>query len=80
MMQISITILGSLVILYIVCFNIYWFQPFKHIYSAIYLTSFNLPRAKRYKEENILLIGVIQPSLSINSYLSPLVEELNDSF
>ena len=48
------------------------------------MTIQNIPRAERYKEENILLVGVIpgpkEPSVSINSYLSPLVEELNYSY
>ena len=49
-------------------------------FGAIYLTVQNLPCEHRYKEENIILVGMIpgpkEPSLSINSYLSPLVEEL----
>ena len=63
--------------------NVDWFQPFSHIeYSvgAIYLTVQNLPRIARYKEEYIILIGIIpgptEPSLSLNSYLTPLVQEL----
>ena len=68
---------------YLLTLNIDWFQPFSHsVYSvgAIYLTVQNLPCEHRYKEENIILVGMIpgpkEPSLSINSYLSPLVEEL----
>ena len=63
--------------------NVDWFQPFSHTeYSvgAIYLTLQNLPRSERFKEENIILVGVIpgpsEPNLVINSYLGPLVEEL----
>lgn len=41
----------------------------------------NLPRNERYKQENVILVGVMpgphESSLSINSYLSPLVEELS---
>lgn len=48
--------------------------------GAIYLTIQNLPRSERFKEENVILVGVIpgpsEPKLVINSYLSPLVEEL----
>lgn len=63
--------------------NIDWFKPFKHLeYSvgAIYLTVMNLPRAVRFKQENVLLVGIIpgprEPALSINSYLTPLIDEL----
>ena len=42
----------------------------------------NLPRSERFKQENILLVGVIpafehEPS-SLNSFLRPLVEELQE--
>ena len=70
---------------YLLSLNVDWFQPFTHItYStgAIYLTVQNLPRSERYKQENVLLVGVMpgpnESSLTINSYLSPLVEELNE--
>ena len=64
--------------------NVDWFQPYKHIISysvgVILLTIMNLPRALRYKEENIILAGIIpgphEPHLNINSYINPLVEEL----
>ena len=63
--------------------NIDWFKPFKHLkYSvgAIYLTVMNLPRTLRFKQENVLLVGIIpgprEPALSINSYLTPLIDEL----
>lgn len=42
--------------------NMDWFNPYKHtIYStgAIYLAIQNLPRAERYKIENIILVGMI---------------------
>lgn len=49
--------------------------------GAIYLTIQNLPREQRFKEENAILVGVMpgpkEPSLSINSYLLPLIQELN---
>lgn len=53
--------------------NLDWFQPFKHrTYSVC-----DLPR---YKRENIIFLGAIQgprePSKSVNSFLTPLVEEL----
>lgn len=63
--------------------NVDWFQPYKHTpYSigAIYMVILNLPRSLRFKEENVLLIGIIpgpaEPSLHLNSYLKPLVDEL----
>ena len=63
--------------------NIDWFQPYKHVsYSVgvIYIVNMNLPRLLRFKTENVMLIGIIpgphEPSLNINSFLSPLVNEL----
>ena len=63
--------------------NIDWFQPYKHrVYSVgvIYLAIMNLPRAIRFKRENIILLGLIpgpsEPKLNINSYLTPLVSDL----
>ena len=63
--------------------NVDWFQPFKHTqYSvgALYLTVLNLPRALRFKEENIILAGIIpgpkEPPLNINSFLQPLIADL----
>lgn len=63
--------------------NVDWFNPFKHaVYSlgALYLTVMNLPRSKRYKQENVILVGLIpgpsEPPLNINSFLAPLVDEL----
>ena len=72
---------------YLLTLNVDWFQPYKHIqYSvgSIYLTIQNLPREERYKEENIMLVGVIpgpkEPSLSIDSYLHPLINELTSYY
>ena len=72
---------------YLLTLNVDWFQPFlRTTYSlgAIYLTIQNLPRHLRYKEENVMLVGVIpgpfEPKLTVNSYLSPLVEELKQSW
>ena len=63
--------------------NVDWFQPFKHVsYSVgvIYAVIINLPRSIRYKNENIIIIGIIpgpkEPSKHINSYLGPFVSEL----
>ena len=63
--------------------NIDWLQPYKHIQysvSVVYLVILNLPRSIRYKRQNVILFGVIpgpsEPSLSIDSYLLPLVREL----
>lgn len=63
--------------------NVDWLQPYKHItYSVgvVYLVVLNLPRAIRFKRENVILFGVIpgpcEPSLTINTYLNPLVSEL----
>lgn len=63
--------------------NVDWFQPFSHtVWSVglVYLTIMNLPRQKRYKRKNMILIGVIpgpsEPLHDINSILQPLVIEL----
>ena len=63
--------------------NIDWFAPFDSGYScgAIYLVCNNLPRADRFKMENVILVGVMpgpkEPSTyEINSYLEPLVDSL----
>ncbi len=63
--------------------NVDWFRPFKHTQhseGAIYLTVMNLPRKERFLQENVILVGVIpgpsEPSLHINTFLTPLVTEL----
>ena len=65
--------------------NIDWFKPCKHTeYSvgAIYLTVMNLPREVRFRQENVLLIGIIpgpkEPKRDIIAFLGPLVKELLD--
>lgn len=72
---------------YLLTLNVDWFQPFTHIeYSVgvMYLTVQNLPHNERYKEENIILVGIIpgpfEPPLTINSYLAPLVEDLKTAW
>ena len=63
--------------------NVDWFRPCKHTeYSlgAIYLTFMNLPRTMRFRQENVLLVGLIpgprEPKRNINPFLVPLVQEL----
>ena len=63
--------------------NVDWFQPFDHTQhseGAIYMSILNLPRHKRFLQENVLLIGIIpgpkEPHYHINSFLKPLVDEL----
>ena len=63
--------------------NFDFFQPYKHVPYAvgvIYLVIMNLPRNVRFKQDNVLLIGILpgprEPSKDINSYLNPLVDEL----
>ena len=63
--------------------NVDWFQPYSHVqYSvgAIYIAILNFPRRLRYRRENMVLIGIIpgphEPSLHINPFLEPLVEDL----
>lgn len=64
--------------------NLDFFQPYKHTtesFGAIYLTLMNLPRSERFKQENVILVGIIPPFLheppSLNTFLRPLVDELN---
>ena len=59
------------------------FNPFKHVqYSvcAMYSAILNFPRLLRYTKENMILLGIIpgpkEPSLHMNSYLEPMVREL----
>ena len=72
---------------YLLTMNVDWFQPFtrtQYSVGAIYLRIQNLPRKERYKEENVILVGIIpgpkEPSLSMNSYLGPLVAELQHAW
>lgn len=70
---------------YLLSMNIDWFQPFvrgtTYSVGAIYLTIQNLPRHIRYRQENIILLAIIpgpkEPKLHMNSYLTPLIEELH---
>ena len=66
-----------------VMLNFDFFQPFKHkTYSmgVLYLVVMNLPRNIRFKRENLIIIGIIpgphEPSLTMNTFLTPLVSEL----
>ena len=69
---------------FLLTLNVDWFQPFQRgtCYStgAIYLTVQNLPRQERYRAENLILVGILpgpsEPNLIMNSYLTPMVEEL----
>ena len=72
---------------YLLILNVDWFQPYRRtVYSigAIYATIQNLPRNIRYKEEYIILIAIIpgpkEPKLSINSYLQPMIDELQSAY
>lgn len=56
---------------YLLTLNVDWFHPFSHsMYSvgAIYLTVQNLPRDQQYKEQNIILVGVIPGLKEPKSY------------
>ena len=65
--------------------NVDWFKPYKgSVYSTgliyIALLILNLRRTERFTNANILLLSVIpcpkEPELSINTFLTPLVDEL----
>ena len=53
---------------------------FTTVFGVIYIVIINLPRSIRFKRENVILCGIIpgpiEPSLTINSYLSPIVSDL----
>lgn len=63
--------------------NIDWFEPFEHsIYAVgvVFVALLNLPRDIQYNHENIIICGLIpgpkEPSLNVNSFLEPLVDDL----
>ena len=63
--------------------NVDWFKPYKHSpgsVGVIYMVVMNLPRAERYKIENVIVVGILpgpgEPKLTANTFLKPLVEEL----
>ena len=65
--------------------NVDWFNLFdrtQHSEGVIYLSIFNLPRKERFKQSNIILVGIIpgpkEPELHINSFLQPLVNDLKE--
>ena len=67
--------------------NIDWFNPFtetEYSVGAIYFAIQNLPRSERFKEENIILVGLIpgpsEPSKHMNTYLSVIVDELQELY
>ena len=66
-----------------VMMNIDWFQPYENVeYSlgVMYLVIINLPRKLRFREENVIVIGVIpcpsEPRHDVNTFLRPFVEEM----
>ena len=63
--------------------NVDWFIPHKHSPGSVgvlYLVLLSLPRHERYKLENIIVVGVLpgpsEPKLTANTFLEPLVREL----
>ncbi len=72
---------------YLLALNVDWFEPFERgVYSigVIYLTVQNLPREVRYSTDMVILVGIMpgpkEPKLNINSYLTPLVLELQEAW
>lgn len=66
-----------------VMLNVDWFRPHKHSpgsVGVIYLVLLNLPRHAIYKMENIIVDGILpgpsEPKLTANTFLEPLVQEL----
>eukprot|EP00112_Aurelia_sp_Birch-Aquarium-sp1_P023214 Seg6828.3 transcript_id=Seg6828.3/GoldUCD/mRNA.D3Y31 product="hypothetical protein" protein_id=Seg6828.3/GoldUCD/D3Y31 len=66
--------------------NLDWFNPYKHAsYSigAIYTVCLNLPRTERFKEKNVILVGIIphmKHEPATNMFLEPLVKELKEGW
>ncbi|WP_461043484.1 transposase family protein, partial [Streptomyces sundarbansensis] len=68
--------------------NIDWFQPFvgtQHSSGGVYITIQNLPRAERNQKKNVICAAILpgpkEPKTTeINSYLAPLVDELQMLF
>jgi len=65
--------------------NVVWFQPYDKVKDSVgvmYLVVMNRPREKRFKQENIIITGIIlgqrEPKWHINPYLGPLVSDLYD--
>ena len=63
--------------------NVDWFQPFNHTPYSVrvtYMVLLNLPRNQRFLKKNLFVVGIIPgpyvSSLTINSYLESLVDEL----
>lgn len=72
---------------FLLTLNVDWFSPFdrsRYSVGAIYLTIQNLPRSLRYHPDNIILVGIIpgptEPKHTINSFLAPLVQELQEAW
>ena len=70
---------------YLLMLNCDWFQPFKHTQFSVgvlYLAIQNLPREMRFKRENVIVVGILpgpsEPSMNINTYLKPLVSDLQN--
>ena len=65
--------------------NVDWFKPHKHSPGSVgvlYMVILNLPRHERYKVENVIVIGILpgpsEPKLTANTFLEPLVKELQE--
>ena len=67
-----------------VSLNVDWFQPYSRVTDSLrsYILEYIEFSSSRYKQENIILVGIIpgpkEPKFNINSYLSPLVDELKE--
>lgn len=64
-------------------FNVDWFNSFKrteYSFGVMHLVLLNLPRTRLFKWENFVVLGIYpgpkEPSLTINTYLKPIVDEL----
>ncbi len=63
--------------------NLDWFQPYETSpvsLGALYIAFLNLPRTKRFKPENVIVLGIIpyiggEPR-STDTFIQPLIDEL----
>ena len=65
--------------------NVVWFQPYDKVKDSVgvmYLVVMNLPHVARFKQENIIIAGIIlgpwEPKGHINPYMGSLISDLYD--
>ena len=63
--------------------NLDWFNPYEnqeYSVAVMYMALVNLPRAVRFKWENVVVLGIIpgpkEPNYNVNWFLEPHIDEL----